>query len=47
MRVPFQSDDGETILMKRILDNETPAEADAPEAVLDRVENQMPLAQPR
>ncbi|CAN7496002.1 dicarboxylate/amino acid:cation symporter [Variovorax sp. LjRoot290] len=33
--------------MKRILDNETPAEADAPEAVLDQVETHMPVAQPR
>jgi len=39
--------DLDTARMKRILDNETPAEADAPEAVLDQVETHMPLAQPR
>jgi aerobic C4-dicarboxylate transport protein len=33
--------------MKRMLDNETSAEADAPEAVLDKVETHMPVAQPR
>jgi aerobic C4-dicarboxylate transport protein len=41
------TNDLDTVRMKRMLDNETLAEADAPEAVLDRVENQMPLAQPR
>jgi len=39
--------DLDTARMKRILDNETPAEADAPEAVLDQVETHMPVAQPR
>ncbi|MDR6855605.1 dicarboxylate/amino acid:cation symporter [Variovorax guangxiensis] len=39
--------DLDTERMKRILDNETPAEADAPEAVLDQVETHMPVAQAR
>lgn len=39
--------DLDTARMKRILDNETAAEADAPEAVLDQVETHMPVAQPR
>ncbi|RZL89974.1 MAG: dicarboxylate/amino acid:cation symporter [Variovorax sp.] len=41
------TNDLDTERMKRILDNETPAEADAPEAVLDQVETHMPVAQPR
>ncbi|KLN53555.1 dicarboxylate/amino acid:cation symporter [Variovorax paradoxus] len=41
------TNDLDTVRMKRILDNETPAEADAPEAVLDHVETHMPAAQPR
>ncbi|MBT2303648.1 dicarboxylate/amino acid:cation symporter [Variovorax paradoxus] len=41
------TNDLDTARMKRILDNETPAEADAPEAVLDQVETHMPVAQPR
>jgi aerobic C4-dicarboxylate transport protein len=36
--------DLDTERMKRILDNETPAEADTPEAVLDQVETHMPVA---
>jgi len=40
------TNDLDTVRMKRILDNETPAEADAPEAVLDKVETHMPVAQP-
>lgn len=39
--------DLDTERMKRILDNETAAEADAPEAVLDQVETHMPVAQAR
>ena len=41
------TNDLDTVRMKRILDNETSAEADAPEAVLDQVETHMPVAQPR
>ncbi|WP_261380421.1 dicarboxylate/amino acid:cation symporter [Variovorax beijingensis] len=41
------TNDLDTVRMKRMLDNETPAEADAPEAVLDQVETHMPVAQPR
>ncbi|WPH17827.1 dicarboxylate/amino acid:cation symporter [Variovorax paradoxus] len=41
------TNDLDTVRMKRILDNETSAEADAPEAVLDKVETHMPVAQPR
>jgi aerobic C4-dicarboxylate transport protein len=41
------TNDLDTARMKRILDNETAAEADAPEAVLDQVETHMPVAQPR
>ncbi|MBT2324638.1 dicarboxylate/amino acid:cation symporter [Variovorax paradoxus] len=41
------TNDLDTVRMKRILDNETPAEADAPETVLDQVETRMPVAQPR
>jgi aerobic C4-dicarboxylate transport protein len=41
------TNDLDTVRMKRILDNETPAEAEAPEAVLDQVEVHMPVAQPR
>ena len=37
----------DTERMKRVLDNETLADADAPEAVLDQVETRMPVAQPR
>ncbi|BEP38718.1 dicarboxylate/amino acid:cation symporter (plasmid) [Variovorax sp. V59] len=40
------TNDLDTVRMKRMLDNETPAEADAPEAVLDKVETHMPVAQP-
>jgi aerobic C4-dicarboxylate transport protein len=36
--------DLDTERMKRILDNETPAEAESPEAVLDQVETHMPVA---
>jgi aerobic C4-dicarboxylate transport protein len=39
--------DLDTERMKRILDNETPAEADTPEAVLDQVETHMPVAEAR
>jgi aerobic C4-dicarboxylate transport protein len=39
------TNDLDTVRMKRILDNETPAEADAPEAVLDQVETHMPVAE--
>jgi len=39
--------DLDTERMKRILDNETPAEAESPEAVLDQVETHMPVAQAR
>lgn len=38
--------DLDTERMKRILDNETPAEAESPEAVLDQVETHMPVAAP-
>ena len=41
------TNDLDTVRMKRILDNETEAEADSPEAVLDKVETHMPVAQPR
>ncbi|HSV61242.1 MAG TPA: dicarboxylate/amino acid:cation symporter [Variovorax sp.] len=41
------TNDLDTERMARILDNETPAEAEAPEAVLDQVETHMPVAQPR
>uniref|UniRef100_C5CZD3 C4-dicarboxylate transport protein n=1 Tax=Variovorax paradoxus (strain S110) TaxID=543728 RepID=C5CZD3_VARPS len=41
------TNDLDTVRMKRILDNETSAESDAPEAVLDKVETHMPVAQPR
>lgn len=41
------TNDLDTARMKRILDNETEAEADSPEAVLDKVETHMPVAQPR
>ncbi|WP_431121413.1 dicarboxylate/amino acid:cation symporter [Variovorax paradoxus] len=41
------TNDLDTVRMKRILDNETAAEADSPEAVLDKVETHMPVAQPR
>ncbi len=41
------TNDLDTVRMKRILDNETSAEADTPEAVLDKVETHMPVAQPR
>ncbi len=41
------TNDLDSIRMKRILDNETPAEADAPEAVLDQVETHMPVAPAR
>jgi aerobic C4-dicarboxylate transport protein len=39
------TNDLDTVRMKRILDNETPAEAEAPEAVLDQVETHMPVAE--
>ncbi|WP_309901804.1 dicarboxylate/amino acid:cation symporter [Variovorax soli] len=39
--------DLDTVRMKRILNNETPADADAPEAVLDQVETHMPVAPAR
>ncbi|MGK6305845.1 dicarboxylate/amino acid:cation symporter [Variovorax sp. DT-64] len=39
------TNDLDTVRMKRILDNETPAEAEAPEAVLDQVETRMPVAE--
>ena len=38
------TNDLDTVRMKRILDNETTAEAEAPEAVLDKVETHMPVA---
>ena len=38
------TNDLDTVRMKRILDNETPAEAETPEAVLDQVETHMPVA---
>ncbi|MET3444584.1 aerobic C4-dicarboxylate transport protein [Variovorax paradoxus] len=41
------TNDLDTARMTRILNNETSAEADAPEAVLDQVETHMPVAQPR
>jgi len=41
------TNDLDTVRMKRILDNETSAEADAPEAVLDKVETHMPVAPAR
>ena len=41
------TNDLDTERMTRILDNETPAEAEAPEAVLDQVETHMPVPQAR
>jgi aerobic C4-dicarboxylate transport protein len=39
------TNDLDTVRMNRILDNETPAEAEAPEAVLDQVETHMPVGE--
>ncbi|MEJ8814895.1 dicarboxylate/amino acid:cation symporter [Variovorax ureilyticus] len=41
------TNDLDAVRMKQVLDNESPAAADAPEAVLDQVETHMPVAQLR
>jgi aerobic C4-dicarboxylate transport protein len=39
------TNDLDTERMRRVLNNETPAEAEAPEEVLDRIDGRMPVGQ--